>query len=110
MNKKIFNYNEIAVDTLENEITRKILANSKNMMIVEVNFKAGSIGTKHCHVHEQIVYVISGQFIFEIDGEKSKVSTGDSIYIASNIVHGVKCEKAGMLLDVFTPRRDDFLS
>jgi quercetin dioxygenase-like cupin family protein len=34
---------------------------------------------------------------------------GDSIVVESGKVHGCACVKAGTLLDVFTPMREDFI-
>ena len=32
------------------------------MMAVEVNFELGAIGPMHNHPHEQLTYVLSGEF------------------------------------------------
>ena len=90
-------------------ISRKILAYHENMMMVEVTFKAGGIGQLHQHVHEQSTYVIAGKFQFEIDGVKQIIQTGDSVYINPNVLHGCLCLMDGILLDVFTPHRADFI-
>jgi len=37
------------------------------------------------------------------------VKKGDSLYKEPNIIHGCVCLEAGKLLDVFTPKREDFL-
>jgi hypothetical protein len=34
------------------------------MMAVEVNFAAGAVGPMHNHPHEQLTYVLSGEFEF----------------------------------------------
>jgi quercetin dioxygenase-like cupin family protein len=45
-----------------------------------------------------------------IDGETKHVKKGDSVYMPSNAVHGVTCLEAGKLVDVFNPKRDEFIS
>jgi quercetin dioxygenase-like cupin family protein len=37
------------------------------------------------------------------------LSAGDSLVIPSGAVHGCLCLEEGVLIDSFTPRRDDFL-
>jgi quercetin dioxygenase-like cupin family protein len=37
------------------------------------------------------------------------LAQGESIYVPSNVRHGAKALEAGMLIDVFTPVRDDLL-
>jgi quercetin dioxygenase-like cupin family protein len=94
----------------EKGVTRKLLGYGGNLMMTEISFKKDAEGTIHSHPHEQITYVIQGSFEFNVDGQLQKVVKGDSIYIPSNTLHGVKAiEENSMLLDVFTPIREDFL-
>ncbi|WP_105614475.1 cupin domain-containing protein [Vallitalea okinawensis] len=89
---------------------RKILGTGGSMMMVEVTFEKGAVGIVHTHVHEQVSYIIKGNFEFEINGEKKVVKEGDSMYIPSNIPHGtVALVENSIILDVFTPQRADFL-
>ena len=90
-------------------ITRQVLAESPEMMVVAFRFEAGSIGKVHNHVHVQTTYVEKGNFTFTIEGVEHALSAGDSLVIPSNAVHGCVCHDAGTLIDNFTPRRDDFL-
>ena len=65
---------------------RRILAYDDSLMAVEVSFETGSEGAPHTHPHTQLSYVLSG-----------------------GLVHGTVCLEKGVLLDVFTPKREDFL-
>lgn len=91
-------------------VSRKLLSHGGGLMMVEVTFKEGAIGTVHQHEHEQISYIIKGSFQFELDGNVQKVTAGDSIYVPSNEAHGVRAlEEGSVILDVFSPQREDFL-
>ncbi|MEZ9920060.1 cupin domain-containing protein [Vibrio breoganii] len=106
----MFIYNQnIELEDLGEGVKRKILAHSENMMTVEVHFEEGAVGALHSHPHEQITYVLSGEFEFTIGGENKVVKAGDTMYKEPDIVHGCTCLKAGVLLDNFTPMRKDFL-
>ncbi|ENO1894133.1 cupin domain-containing protein [Vibrio vulnificus] len=100
---------DIALEDLGQGISRKVLAHSDNMMSVEVHFETGAIGAMHSHPHEQLTYVLSGEFGFTIGDEKKMVKTGDTMYKEPNIEHGCVCLKAGVLIDTFTPMRKDFV-
>ncbi|EGR7969193.1 cupin domain-containing protein [Vibrio vulnificus] len=100
---------DIALEDLGKGISRKVLAHSDNMMSVEVHFETGAIGAMHSHPHEQLTYVLSGEFEFTIGDEKKIVKTGDTMYKEPNIEHGCVCLKAGVLIDTFTPMRKDFV-
>ncbi|GAD89439.1 hypothetical protein VHA01S_020_00230 [Vibrio halioticoli NBRC 102217] len=107
----MFIYNKnIELEDLGDGVKRKILAHSDNIMTVEVHFDEGAIGALHSHPHEQITYVLSGEFEFTIGDESRIVKAGDTLYKNPDIVHGCTCLKAGVLLDNFTPMRKDFLS
>ena len=90
-------------------LSRKMLALGGGMMAVEVSFEKGGIGAVHSHPHEQITYVLKGSFELNMNGEKSIIRQGDTYYTEPNLPHGVVALEDGMLLDVFTPQREDFL-
>ncbi len=55
------------------------------------------------------IYVLSGKFLYTVEGETVEMHPGDSIVVPGGLVHGTKCLEQGTLLDVFTPVREDFL-
>lgn len=90
-------------------VNRKILATGGGLMTVEFRFDRGAIGALHSHVHEQVGYVVAGRFEFTLEGKMTVLEPGDSYYVPSGAVHGAKALEDGILLDVFTPQREDFL-
>ena len=88
---------------------RRVLAYCDDVMCVENTFKKGAIGSMHNHPHTQITYVASGKFEFTIDGEVHTVSKGDTLLKQDGVMHGCTCLEDGVLIDIFTPMRKDFL-
>jgi len=88
---------------------RRILAYDDSLMAVEVAFEKGAEGAPHSHPHTQLSYVLSGSFRYSVEGEDAILNPGDSIVVPGGLVHGTVCLEKGVLLDVFTPKRDDFL-
>ncbi len=111
MNKEIFFIGEdIPLSPVTEGIERRLVARGGDMMIVEVHFKKGSVGSLHEHFHEQVTYCTKGAVMFEVDGEKQRIGAGDSVYMPPNCNHGcVVLEDDTVLLDIFTPQREDFL-
>lgn len=107
--KNYFLGDDIPLEDLGGGVKRKITAVHDNLMCVEVHFEKGAVGALHSHPHEQITYIASGEFEFTIGGEKKVLKAGDSTFKQPDIEHGAVCLKAGMLLDIFTPCREDFL-
>ena len=90
-------------------IVRQIMGYDEHLMMVKVKFDQGAIGTLHQHPHTQSTYVASGCFEVTIGEEKTVLRTGDGYYVAPNLLHGCACLEAGVLIDTFTPMREDFL-
>ena len=90
-------------------VTRRILAYNDGLMCVENTFEEGAVGALHSHPHTQITYVVSGKFSFTIDGVTKTVTKGDTMLKTDSVVHGCTCLEAGVLLDIFTPMREDFV-
>ena len=109
MKANIVYHNDVPIKDLGSGMTRRVLAYSDQLMIVEVNFEIGGVGSMHTHPHWQNTYVKSGRFRFTIDGESVEVGPGDTIALPPDIPHGTLCLEAGTLLDVFTPMRKDFI-
>ncbi len=91
-------------------ITRQFVGYDNSIMMVKVMFEKGAIGTSHAHVHAQTTYVVSGKFEMTIGNETKILQAGDGFYTEPNIMHGCICLEAGILIDVFSPVREDFLA
>lgn len=90
-------------------VTRQVLSESPDLMVVSFRFDEGGEGALHSHPHVQSTYCRSGRFRFSLEGEAFEVAEGDSFIIPSGATHGCVCLEPGELIDTFTPRRDDFL-
>jgi len=90
-------------------LRRRILVAQGGLMLMEVAFEAGAAGYEHRHPHEQVSYCIRGRFEYTLDGHVTVLAPGDSIYVPGDTLHGAKALDAGVLLDVFTPLREDLL-
>ena len=107
---KAFN---IADDTVWTEVApgnrRAVLAQRPELMLVAFSFDKGAVGALHSHPHSQVSYVAEGSFDVTIDGVTARLSTGASYIVAPNLLHGVVALEKGLLIDTFTPRRDEFI-
>lgn len=90
-------------------VQRKIMSYTDELMVVENHFEKGGVGAMHHHPHTQITYVVSGKFEFTIGGVKKIVQAGDTMLKKDGVEHGCVCLEEGILLDVFTPMRDEFV-
>ena len=110
MKGKVALHDEQKLIDLGGGVTRRILSYDENLMSVEVSFETGAVGAEHTHPHTQCSYVLSGKFSYSVEGEAVELNPGDSIVVPSGLPHGTVCLEKGVLLDIFTPMRKDFLN
>ena len=90
-------------------IIRQIKSYTDELMVVENHFQKGAVGALHSHPHTQITYVVSGVFEFTVGDETKVVKAGDTMLKKDGIRHGCVCLEEGILLDIFSPMREDFV-
>ena len=109
MKANVVFHDDAVLRDLGGGVSRRVLAHTPQLMIVEVNFEKGGEGSVHTHPHCQNTYVRSGRFRFNVDGEAVEVGPGDTLAFLPNVPHGTLCLEAGTLVDIFAPMREDFL-
>ncbi len=90
-------------------LSRQIMGYDGKIMLVKAKFETGAVGNLHKHYHSQVTYVASGEFKMTIGDDIRIIKAGDSYYIPPHVMHGCVCTKPGILIDVFSPAREDFL-
>ena len=91
-------------------VKRRILTWNDQLMIVEVSFEKGAVGSLHNHPHVQASYVAEGAFDVTVSGVTERLAKGQSFIVPSNEWHGVVALEPAVLIDSFTPMRADFLA
>jgi quercetin dioxygenase-like cupin family protein len=99
-----------ALEDLGGGIRRQVMVNDDHLMMVKEVFEDGAIGYVHSHPNRQVTYVASGVFEVTIDGVKKVLRKGDSFFVAPDLRHGVLCVESGVVVDVFNPVREVFVS
>ena len=100
---------EIEWEEVDKGVKRKIMSYDDKIMMVQIHFTKGAVGAAHKHPHSQSSYVDSGKFEVTVGGEKQILKRGDGFYIPSDVTHGVLCLEEGILIDTFSPIREDFI-
>lgn len=82
----------------------------EHTMVNFVRFAPHTEAPRHVHREEQIVVVLEGAFVFEIDGEVRTMRTGDVAVVPPWVPHGAYTEDIGCYeADVFNPPRETLL-
>lgn len=92
-------------------LTRRVLASSPALMLVEHHMEPGWVGTLHHHPHEQLVYVVSGRLSVRCgSAEPFEVTAGGSFVVRGGVEHQASTNEHSHVLDIFTPAREDYLA
>ena len=104
-----YSWNGIPEVELSPGLSRQMI-HTPGMTILRVQFRKGVASPPHHHVHEQVTMLTSGAMRFDLAGEKVILRPGDLLPIPSNVVHGAEALEDSVLIDVFTPSRDDLIA
>src|ERR1700730_11964242 len=91
-------------------IKRQTVTSGKAMYQMLAELEPGSKMPEHRHPQEQIVHLLAGRMKLIVEGTPHEMRPGDSIYLASNVPHGVETIEKTRVLDTFSPPRDEYLA
>jgi quercetin dioxygenase-like cupin family protein len=104
------NWADIPVEHPAEGIERQMVVGER-MMIVRFRFVPFLVTPEHTHMHEQMSLVVSGRVRFFVEGEERIASPGDVLHFPPNCLHGATMmDEEVVLIDIFSPIREDFLS
>jgi quercetin dioxygenase-like cupin family protein len=93
----------------EGGLIRRVGAYNDKLLLAEHRMEKGWVGARHQHVHDQIVYVVSGQISVTVGATTFAAASGDSFVVRGGVDHQATALEDSVVLDVFTPCRDEYL-
>lgn len=110
MDGKFITAAQFQPETLENGVVRTVKGWLDDLMVVELRWEKDMEGAVHTHPHRQCSYITEGIFEARVGGETRVLRAGECVYAEANVPHGLRAlSETGVSLDIFTPRREDFL-
>lgn len=102
-------WTSIPVEKLEEGVQRQMIV-GENVMICRLRFAPNVVTPAHDHPHEQMTLVERGRVLFTIGDEQRIASAGDVLHFPSGTWHGATMlDEEVILVDIFSPIREDFL-
>ena len=103
------NWQTIPGERVAEGIERQMVVGEK-LMICRLKIQPRVVTAVHTHEHEQVTMVERGRVLYIIDGVERVCSPGDVLHFPPHLPHGATMlDEEVVLVDVFTPRREDFL-
>lgn len=89
-------------------IHRRTMAVTDEVMLCEFFLQRGASVPAHSHLNDQVGYVIFGRMELTIGDTTEVLHPGDSYAIPGGIVHSARALVDSLVIDVFSPPRDDY--
>jgi quercetin dioxygenase-like cupin family protein len=92
-------------------LKRRVPAYNDHLSLFEHKMEKGWVGTVHSHPQDQIVYVVmQGHLRVTCQGKTRDVRSGDSFVVRGGVEHGACAVDNSLVIDVFTPCRQHYIS
>ena len=91
-------------------LKRRVLAYNEKLFLAEHEMTKGWVGIAHSHPHDQIVYLVRGHLRVTCLGKTFDLRAGDTFVVRGGIQHGASAIEDSLVVDVFTPYREDYIS
>ena len=91
-------------------VRRRTLVAGERMMQIVVALDGGANVPEHRHPHEQIAHVLRGRLRLTLAGVAHDLAPGESLYIPSNTPHSAEALEETLVIDTFSPPREDLLA
>jgi quercetin dioxygenase-like cupin family protein len=102
-----YDWNQLAPEQLNPQITRKAI-HSGSMTVARLELQKDAVVPEHSHHNEQISMVEKGALKFAIEGRQQVVRGGESLVIPPHVPHAVIALEDTVVMDIFSPSRDDW--
>jgi unsaturated pyranuronate lyase len=96
-------------ERVSEDISRRMVVGEKEML-VRWEFRKGGLAARHSHPHEQIVMMVSGRLRLAVGDEEKILEPEEIVVIPPHTPHEAEALEDTVVIDVFSPPREDFLS
>jgi quercetin dioxygenase-like cupin family protein len=101
-------WSDIPAESITPSIGRQFIT-AERVTLARFQLKKGGVVPRHAHEQEQLSYVIEGALTFVVNGQDVLVSAGEVVQIPSWTEHEVRVVEDCLVVDVFSPVRQDWI-
>ena len=106
---QLCDWETVPIERLDGGVARQMIV-GENLMVCRLVFAPHVVTPAHDHPHEQITFVERGTVRFLIGNEELIARAGDVLHVPSGCWHGATMlDEEVVLIDIFSPPREDFL-
>ncbi len=99
---------DVPSEPINESIARRFITGD-SVTVGRFELKQGGVVPPHSHANEQVSIVVSGVLLFKIEGMETLVKAGEVMQIPGNVVHEVEAIEDTLVIDIFSPVRQDWI-
>jgi quercetin dioxygenase-like cupin family protein len=104
-----YDWTAVAEEKMNPLLSRRVI-HAGGMTVARIWLAKGAVVPLHRHVNEQVTMLQSGALRFEMGGESFVLRAGEVLVIPPDLPHRVEALEESMATDLFTPRREDWIT
>jgi len=105
----ILPWESVKKEIMNEKLTRRVVHGEK-ITVAQLDLSKDCSVPEHHHENEQICVVLQGALKFNLDGQDVVKRGGEVLVIPSNVPHNVVALEDSIVIDIFSPIRQDWLS
>jgi quercetin dioxygenase-like cupin family protein len=103
-----YRWSDMPAESINASIARRYLTGDR-VTVARFELKRGGLVPRHSHVNEQVSCILSGVLAFRFDDRELVARAGDVVQIPGGVAHEVAVVDDALVLDVFSPIRQDWI-
>ncbi|SPE40839.1 Cupin 2, conserved barrel domain protein [Candidatus Sulfopaludibacter sp. SbA3] len=104
----LYDWNEVEKEQMNPLVSRQVI-HTDGLTIARIHLQQNAVVASHSHMNEQVTMIQQGALKFFIDGGEKIVRAGETLTIPPHVPHGVEAVEDTIAVDVFSPRREDWI-
>ncbi len=105
---QLYDWSRIEKEELTPAVARQVI-HTERLTVAKIFLKAGAIVAEHRHPNEQFTMLEQGRLAFTVEGRTQLLSPGQAVRTPPEARHTVKALEDSVALDIFAPRREDWI-
>jgi len=106
---RVYRWDQVPVDAMTPSIDRAYLSGER-ATLASFTLRRGAVVPTHQHESEQLTWVREGHLQLTVAGQVFEVPAGSVLRIPSNVPHSAVAIDTTTAMDLFSPRREDWIS
>jgi quercetin dioxygenase-like cupin family protein len=103
-----YDWSQIEKEQVGPQATRQVV-HAEKVTIARIHLHPGAVVAEHSHENEQVTVLLTGRVKLTCPGRVEIVEAGQLIQMPPNVPHRLDALEETTAIDVFVPRRDDWM-